>query len=145
MDKKTGVGLFAARLGVGAIFLVSALGKLAAWGGTVTYAGSKGVPPILLAGATALELVGALSLLLGWRARHGAAALIVFLVPVTIVFHAFWAAQGAEVQMQIVQFLKNVAIAGGLVAIVVSGPGPVSVDARRRAARSVGAPAKVGA
>ncbi len=132
MDKKTGVGLLASRIAIGAIFLVSALGKLAAWGGTVAYAGSKGVPPALLAAATALELVGALSLLLGWRSRLGAAGLIAFLVPVTLVFHAFWAAHGQDAQLQTVEFLKNVAIGGGLLAVLVSGPGTVSVDARSR-------------
>ncbi len=133
MDRRTGFGMFAARLGVGTIFLVSAAGKLAAWSGTVAFAGSKGVPPALLAGATALELLGAVSLLLGWRARLGATALLAFLVPVTLVFHAFWAAQGAEVQLQTVEFLKNVAIGGGLLAVIAAGPGAVSVDARRPA------------
>jgi len=145
MDKKTGMGLLAARLGLGAIFLVSGLGKLAAWSGTAAYAASKGVPPILLAGATALELFGALSLLLGYKARLGAAALVAFLVPVTLVFHAFWAAQAADAQMQTVQFLKNVAIGGGLVAILAAGPGAVSVDALRRRARPVGTPAQAAA
>lgn len=53
-----------------------------------------------------------------------------FLVPVTLVFHDFWAAQGAEVQAQMIQFLKNVAMGGGLLAIVAAGPGAFSVDAR---------------
>ncbi len=145
MDKRTGLGLFAARLGIGAIFLVSALGKLAGWSGTVAYAGSMGVPPVLLAGATALELVGAISLLAGWRARLGAAALIVFLVPVTLVFHAFWAAHGPEAQMQTVQFMTNLSIGGDLLAIAAAGPGAVSVDARRRRAAPGGAPAHAAA
>jgi uncharacterized membrane protein YphA (DoxX/SURF4 family) len=89
MDKKTSVALLAARFGIGVIFLASGLGKLAGWSGAVAYAGSKGVPEILLAGATALELLGAVSLLTGWKTRAGAAALIAFLVPVTLVFHNF--------------------------------------------------------
>ncbi len=142
MDKKAGVGLLAARLALGAIFLLSAVGKLAAWGAAVAYAGSKGVPPILLAGATALELSGAISLISGWKARLGAAGLIAFLVPVTLVFHGFWAAHGPEAQLLMIEFLKNVAIGGGLIAIVASGPGPVSVDSRRHRAHPVGAPAR---
>ncbi len=141
MDRKTAVGLLAGRLGLGAIFAISAIGKLAAWGGTVAYAGSKGVPPVLLASATALELLGAVSLILGWKARLGTVALIAFLAPVTLVFHAFWAVHGPEVQPQTVEFLKNVAIGGGLLAILSSGPGTVSVDALRRPARPAGAPA----
>lgn len=130
MDKKTGVALLAARFGLGAIFLVSGLGKLAGWSATVAYAGSKGVPALLLAGATALEIFGGVSLLAGWKTRWGAAALVVFLVPVTLVFHDFWAAQGTELQLQMIQFLKNVAIGGGLLAVIGAGPGAFSLDAR---------------
>jgi putative oxidoreductase len=49
---------------------------------------------------------------------------------VTLVFHGFWTAQGAELQLQTIQFLKNVAIGGGLLAIIAAGPGAFSVDAR---------------
>jgi putative oxidoreductase len=130
MKRESGVTLLAARLGIGIIFLVSGLAKLTGWSGTVAYAGSKGVPELLLVGATALELLGAVSLLAGWKTRWGAAALIVFLVPVTLVFHAFWAAQGAEAQLQSIQFLKNVSIGGGLLAVLGAGPGALSLDAR---------------
>lgn len=131
MDRKSSVALLAGRLGLGLIFLVSGLGKLASWSGTAAFAGAKGVPELLLAGATALEILGALSLLAGWKTRWGVAALVVFLVPVTLVFHNFWAVPGAEVQLQSVQFLKNVAIGGGLLAVFGAGPGAFSVDARR--------------
>jgi putative oxidoreductase len=145
MDKGKGAGLLVARLGLGAIFLVSGLGKLAAWSGTAAWAGSMGVPPVLLAGATTLELLGALSLLLGWRARLGAVALLAFLVPVTLVFHAFWTAHGPEGQLQTIQFLKNVSIGGGLVAILAAGPGALSLDARRGHRAPEGAPARAAA
>ncbi len=131
MDKNSGVTLLVARLGVGAIFLISGVGKLAAWSGTAAFAGSKGVPAVLLAAATVLELLGAISVLTGWKARWGAAALVAFLVPVTMVFHNFWAYQGAEAQLQMIEFLKNVGIGGGLLAIFAAGPGALSVDARR--------------
>lgn len=146
MDKKTGVGLLAARLGIGAIFLVSGLGKLAAWQATAAWAGSAGVPAPLLAAATALELAGAASLLLGLGTRAGAVALLAFLVPVTLVFHAFWSASAAEAQLQTIQFLKNVSIGGGLVAVLTAGPGAFSVDALVRRRRSTGgAPVRVAA
>ena len=131
MDKKSSASLLAGRLGLSIIFLVSGLGKLASWPGTVAYASAKGVPVILLAGATALEILGALSLLAGWKTRWGVAALVAFLVPVTLVFHNFWAYQGAEVQLQLIHFLKNVAIGGGLLAVLGAGPGAFSADARR--------------
>ena len=143
MEKNSGVTLLVARLGVGAIFLMSGVGKLAAWSATAAFAGSKGVPTVLLAAATALELLGAISVLIGWKARWGAAALVAFLVPVTLVFHNFWAYQGAEAQLQTIQFLKNVSIGGGLLAIFAAGPGALSVDARRSHVETVnGTPAR---
>ena len=136
MDKKMGLALVGARIGMGAIFLVSGIGKLAGWSGTVAYASSKRVPEILLVAATALELLGAVSLLTGWKTRVGVVALLVFLVPVTLVFHDFWAARGAQVQVQTANFLKNVAIGGGLLAILGAGPGAFSVDAWRARTRA---------
>ena len=124
------------RLALGAIFLLSVAGKLTNWSGTVAYAATKGVPPVLLACATALELVGVVLLLVGFKTRWGAAALLVFLVPVTMVFHGFWAVQGAAHHQQLVEFLKNVAIAGGLLVEFVAGPGAFSLDAHARAAPS---------
>lgn len=144
MDKNSGVTLLVARLGVGANFLISGAGKLAAWSATAAFAGSKGVPTLLLAVATGLEILGAISVLTGWKARWGAAALVAFLVPVTLVFHNFWAYQGAEAQLQTIQFLKNVSIGGGLLAIFAAGPGALSVDARRsRVDTAHGTPARV--
>lgn len=131
MNRQSSAALLAGRLGLGIIFLISGLGKVASWGGTVAYAGAKGVPAILLAGATALEILGALSLLAGWKTRWGVAALVAFLLPVTLVMHNFWAYQGAEAQLQSVEFLKNLAIGGGLLAVLGAGPGALSVDARR--------------
>jgi putative oxidoreductase len=52
-------------------------------------------------------------------------------VPVTAVFHGPWTAQGAEVQLQVIQFLKNLSIAGGLLAVAAAGPGLFSLDERR--------------
>ena len=86
------------RLALGAIFFFSVAGKLTNWSGTVAFAASKGVPEILLVGATAIELVGAVLLLAGFKTRWGAAALVVFLIPVTLVFHGFWAVEGAQHQ-----------------------------------------------
>jgi len=119
------------RIALGAIFIVSGLGKLAAWQGTAAYAGSKGVPEVLLAIATALEVLGAISLIVGFRARWGALALLVFLVPVTLVFHNFWAVPAAQQQMEMANFLKNLGIGGGLLIVFGRGAGAFSVDSSR--------------
>jgi putative oxidoreductase len=119
------------RVALGLIFLISAFGKLAAWSGTAAYAGSKGVPTALLAVATALELLGAISVILGFKARWGALALLIFLASVTPVFHNFWAVPAQQQQLELVNFLKNLSIAGGLLIVLGRGAGPFSIDARR--------------
>ncbi len=124
------------RVALGAIFVISALGKLAGWSGTVAYASSKGVPQLLLAIATALELLGGISLMLGFKARWGALALIIFLVPVTIVFHNPWASPPDQQQLQLVHFLKNLSICGGLLIVFGRGAGAFSIDERGTAAAS---------
>ena len=85
--------------------------------------------------ATALELVGGVSLVVGFRTRWGALALLIFLVPVTLVFHNFWAVPAAQQQMEMANFLKNLAIAGGLLIVFGRGAGAFSIDNSREAAR----------
>jgi putative oxidoreductase len=91
---------------------------------------SKGMfwTPFFLVMAILFELGGGLSVLSGFKARWGALALIVFLIPATLIFHGFWTYEGAEVRMQQIHFLKNLAILGGLLAVVGNGAGPLSVD-----------------
>ena len=113
-------------------FLASLMGKILDFGGTREYMASYGMPltGLLLVGAIVLELTGGLSVLLGYRARWGAVALIVFLVPATLVFHTDFSDQE-----QIIHFLKNLAILGGLLLVIVHGAGAASLD-RRAAGRT---------
>ncbi len=120
------------RIGLSAIFLLSGVNKITNWEQTAQYMQAQGMPlvPLFLAGAIVLELVGGLSVLLGFHARLGAALLILFLIPATLIFHNFWALEGQAQQLQMIMFLKNVAILGGLLLIVGMGPGPISLDNR---------------
>jgi putative oxidoreductase len=120
------------RIGLSAIFLLSGVNKITNWDQTAQYMQAHGMPlaPLFLGGAIVLELVGGLSVLVGYKARLGAALLILFLIPATLIFHNFWAFQGQEQQMQMIMFLKNVAILGGLLLVVGMGPGPISLDNR---------------
>lgn len=115
------------------IFLISGLGKIFDWQGTAGYMASKGMPliPFFLLGAIVLELAGGLAVLLGFKARIGALLLIVFLIPATLIFHNFWTLTGMERQIQMIMFLKNLAIMGGLLLVVGLGPGPLSLDEKR--------------
>ena len=99
----------------------------------LAYATQAGVPfpGILVPLSGVLSLVGALSVLVGYRARLGAWALVAFLVPVTVMMHNFWALRDPMmVQMQQAMFLKNVSMLGGALLIAYFGAGPVSLDAR---------------
>ena len=77
--------------------------------------------PILLVIATLFELFGALAVLLGVKEKLGAAMLILFLIPTTIIMHQFWFVEGTMREMQISHFLRNVAILGGLLMVMLQG------------------------
>jgi putative oxidoreductase len=117
------------------IFLLSAAGKLASFSGTQQFMAAKGMPAtaFFLAMAILFESLGGLSVLLGYKVRVGALALIVFLIPATLIFHNFWDYQGMEMQMQMTNFLKNAAIMGGLTLLLAFGAGELSIDHRMAA------------
>jgi putative oxidoreductase len=99
----------------------------------IAYAGSQGVPLASLAVPLAgiMALFGALSIIMGFKAKWGAWVLIVFLIPVTIMMHNFWAVTDPMMhQMQMTMFLKNIALLGGALLITHFGAGPLSLDAR---------------
>lgn len=125
------LSLVAGRILLALVFLASAIGKFISWNSVVGFIAMCEVPwpSLFLAGAVALELGGSLSLLLGWKARTGAKALIVVLIPATLMFHNFWTVDSLEMREQMLQFLKNLAILGGLLQITVHGSGPWSIDA----------------
>lgn len=126
--------LLAGRFLLAAIFLMSGLGKLMDWSGTAAYMQGAGIPgsavPVLLALAIAIEILGGLSIITGTFARAGALVLIVFLIPTTLIFHNFWALEGAERAAQMANFMKNLSIMGGLLLIIGAGAGRLSIDDR---------------
>src|SRR6266571_588880 len=99
----------------------------------IGYAAQQGVPMagVLVPLAGLLALAGGLSVLLGYRARIGAGLLVLFLVPVTLKMHAFWAASDPmTAQMQLIHFMKNLCLLGMALVIAHVGSGPVSLDER---------------
>ena len=128
-----------ARLMIAAIFLASAIGnKILQFKATAEYMQQEGVPmpQLALVGAIGLLLLGGLALILGAWTRIGAFFLLVFLVAATYYFHDFWKfIDPTQRQLQTIQFMKNMAIGGGLLSLMAFGGGPWSVDgwiARRR-------------
>jgi putative oxidoreductase len=112
-----------------AIFLISGVHKLMAWHETAAQMENEGMVavPFFLGAAVVLELAGGLSVLMGFHARLGATALIVFLIPTTVIYHDFWTFQGEQQQMQLIHFMKNLAIIGGLAILAAFGPGRLAV------------------
>src|SRR5262245_59319341 len=93
-----GLAAIVGRFALGVIFLLSGFNKLTNWSATAEHMTHEGMVavPLLLAGAIAFEILGGLSLLLGFYGRLGSIALIVFLIPTTLIFHDFWAADPAQ-------------------------------------------------
>lgn len=112
------------------LFLLSGYNKVAGFSQTAGYMASKSLPMIevLLVLSILVELGGALMILLGWRARWGALALFLWMIPVTFIFHDFWAVDPAQMQNQMNHFMKNLAIMGGLLYVTAYGSGPYSID-----------------
>ena len=122
------------RVLIALIFLRSAAGKIVAFSGTAGVMAAKGMPYAeqLLIAAIAIELLAGTALVFGYKVRLAAAALIVFLVPATLIFHNYWAAEPAQLVNQTNHFFKNVAILGALVFVLGVGAGAASLDNRRR-------------
>ncbi|HET7775110.1 MAG TPA: DoxX family protein [Azospira sp.] len=112
------------------IFVWSGFGKLTGFDGTVAYIAGKGLPlPAVAAGlAMAVELGGGLLLLAGWKARWAATALALFTLAAAFLFHNYWAVPADMAQNQMIHFMKNLAMAGGLFYVAAFGAGPCSVD-----------------
>jgi putative oxidoreductase len=91
------------------------------------------MPEVLLAITIVLVFAGGAMILLGWYAHAAALVLAIWMVPVTIYFHAFWSAEPAQVFNQTNHFMKNLAITGALLFLGAVGPGPCSLDQGRRA------------
>jgi len=122
------------RILLSAIFILSGLGKIGDWSGSAAAMAAQGMRavPLFLALAIITEIGGGLSVLLGFKARWGALVLICFLIPATLIFHNFWAFTGAEYRMQMINFLKNLAILGGLLLLVLRGAGRPCLDWPRK-------------
>jgi len=116
------------RVLLSAIYLLSGFSKLAAPTATIGYIASAGLPfaPLGLAIAVAVEVLGGVALIAGYRTRIVAAVLAVFTVATALAFHNNLADQG-----QFIHFFKNIAMAGGLLQVVAFGAGRFGLDARR--------------
>jgi putative oxidoreductase len=128
--------LLFARLAIAAIFVQSGYGKLVDLGGFTAGLASQGVPlPGLLGpSGAAIEFLGGLALALGAWTRMAALLVAAFTVVATLIAHRFWDAPAEEQILQAAMFMKNLAITGGLLALVAAGGGRFGLDGWRRGA-----------
>lgn len=125
MDKYYTVLALVGRIFLSHIFLISAAMKIAGPGGSIAYMAKYGMPAthFFLVAAIVFELTGGLSVLLGYWSRIGAIILLVFLIPTTIIFHTEFSDR-----LQMIMFMKNLTIMGGLFTVIAHGSGKLSID-----------------
>ena len=117
------------------IFIMSSFGHFGEQ--SIGYAASKGVPmaSILVPLSGIIELVGGLSILLGYKAKYSAYLIVLFLIPVTFMLHNFWTITDPMAQqMDMAAFMKNISMTGAALMIAYFGTGPLSIDRRNTTA-----------
>jgi putative oxidoreductase len=120
------ISQFLARLFLGQIFLLSGIFKISGYEGTQGYMDAMGVPGMLLPLVILFEIGGGLTIVVGWQTKLVAIVLAAFTVAAAAIFH-----NNFSDQIQMILFMKNVAIAGGLILLAVYGAGGYSLDGRR--------------
>lgn len=123
-------GPLVGRILVGQIFLLSGISKIGGFAGTAGYMASKGMPmvEVLLVLTIIIEVGGGLMLILGWKARLAAIVLFLWMIPVTFIFHNFWAVPAEQMSAQQINFQKNLAMMGAMLYIAAFGSGRYALD-----------------
>ena len=121
---------FLGRLLIVYIFATSGIAKVFSWQANVQYVSTRHLPmvPVFLAIAAIIEIGGSICLITGYRAREAAMVMFLYMIPLTLLFHNYWAASGMLAGTQETHFRKNLAIMGGLLMLAYAGPGRWSVD-----------------
>ena len=114
---------FIGRLLLSALFLIEGFGKISMQENVIMYMEDYGVPGILFVPATVLEILFPLLLIVGYKTKWAASVMALFTITVAIIFHTDFS-EG----MQMIFFLKDLAIAGGFMIVLVYGPGKISLD-----------------
>ena len=114
---------FLGRLLLSALFLIEGLGKISIQEDVIMYMEDYGVPGILFLPALVLEILFPLLLIVGYKTKWTASIMALFTITVAIIFHTDFSES-----MQLILFLKDIAIAGGFMIIIAHGPGKISLD-----------------
>ena len=111
------------RILLSAIFLINGIGKIFNYKGTIQYMENFDVPGYLIIPAITVEILFPILLIIGYYTKFSALVLSLFTLVLAVIFHTDFSNQ-----MQLISFLKNIAIAGGFLIIFVYGPGKYSLD-----------------
>ena len=118
----------AGRILLAHIFLLAGINKITGYSGTQGYMDAMGVPGMLLPLVILLEVGGAVALIVGWQTRWAAYALALFSIVAALIFHS-----NLSDQIQMILFMKNLALAGGLLVLAANGAGAFSLEQRAKA------------
>lgn len=123
-------GPLAGRILMAVIFVISGVGKVGNFSGTAAAIAGKGVPlaDIALVITIIIELGGAAMLILGWKTRFAAGVMFLWMIPVTLLFHNFWAVPADQQMIMQIMLLKNLSMMGGFLYVMAFGAGPYSLD-----------------
>ncbi|MBI2389685.1 MAG: DoxX family protein [Deltaproteobacteria bacterium] len=122
----------------GLIFLTSGVGHFTQ--PVIAYGASMGVPMpnVLVPLSGIIAVIGALSVMLGYKTHLGATLLVIFLAPVAYYMHPFWKMDDAMMRLnQQAHFMKNISMLGAALALIYFGAGPISLDARKNVKKNV--------
>lgn len=123
----TGVIQLIARIMLALIFILAGVGKIMDPAGTSGYMESMGVPAILLWPTILLELFGGLAIAVGYKTSLAAFSLAIFSIAAAVIFHSNFAEK-----IEMILFLKNIAMAGGLLLLAVGGTTAYSIDSKKK-------------
>jgi len=115
------------RIMLALIFILAGVGKIMDPAGTIGYMDAMGVPSMLFWPTVALEILGGLALVVGYKTPVAAFALAIFSISAAVLFHSDFGDK-----MQMILFLKNIALAGGLLLLAVSGTTAYSLDSKKQ-------------
>lgn len=121
--------IFVGRILLTLIFLLSGIQKIPNFNGTKQYMAAAGMPltDLFLVAAIIIEIVGAILIFIGFKTKWAALALIIFMIPVTLIFHTNFADQ-----IQMIMFMKNLSMLGGLLLLAAYGAGNWSLDGKMK-------------
>lgn len=134
MTSYASVAPLVGRILIAFVFIPAGFAKFGDIAGTMAYTASGGLPGVFGLAAAVLEVLAGLAILVGWQTRWAALALAGFAVVAGYLFHYLpaQALEGFDAVLQTLMFQKNLAIAGGLLALSGFGAGALSLDARQR-------------